>query len=91
MTDAQPWRSWERVATLGPALSRRLRIDAAIIAVGAAAAAGLGVATIYLPFTRHGLVLGELVAGLVFLGGLGAYLVHRPAARQVVWPAESPG
>jgi copper/silver efflux system protein len=81
---------WERLATLGSGLLRRLEIDAVLIAVGAAAAAGLGVANIYLPFARRGLIVGELVAGLVFLGGLGAYLLHRPAARQVVWPAEAP-
>jgi hypothetical protein len=47
------------------------------------------VASIYLPFSRHGLIDSELLAGLVFLGGLAAYLLHRPAARQVVWPAET--
>ena len=80
---------WERLATLGSELLRRLQMAAAIIALGAAAAAGLGVASIYVSLARPGLIFGELLAGLVFLGGLGAYLLHRPAARQVVWPAET--
>jgi Cu(I)/Ag(I) efflux system membrane protein CusA/SilA len=78
---------WERLATGGAELLRRLRIDAAIVAVGAAAAAGLGVASIYLTFAGQVLILGEILAGMVFLAGLAAYILHRPAARQVVWPA----
>jgi hypothetical protein len=27
-----------------------------------------------------------VVAGLAFLGGVGAYIRHRPAARRLVWP-----
>jgi copper/silver efflux system protein len=78
---------WERLAAIGPELLRRLKIDAAIVAAGATLAAGPGVASIYLTFPGHSLALAELVAAFVFLGGLAAYLIHRPAARQLVWPA----
>jgi Cu(I)/Ag(I) efflux system membrane protein CusA/SilA len=78
---------WERLTSLsaGNFLSR-LKIDAGIAAAGAALAAGLAVASIYLTLPGHTLALGEIFAGLVFLGGVGSYVLHRPAARQLVWP-----
>src|SRR5581483_11044762 len=79
---------WERLATAAGGLLRRLQIDAAIAAAGAAIAAGLAIASIYLEFPGATLVAGEIIAGLVFLGGVGSYVLHRPAARQVVWPAD---
>jgi Cu(I)/Ag(I) efflux system membrane protein CusA/SilA len=82
---------WERLTSLrSGSLLRRLKIDGAIAAVGATAAAALGVASLYLTFPGHRLISGEILAGSVFLGGLAAYLLHRPAARQVVWPARAP-
>ena len=57
-----------------------------VIALGAALAAALAVASIYVSFPGRTLLFGELVAGLVFLGGFALYTVHRPAARQLVWP-----
>jgi hypothetical protein len=50
----------------------------------------LGVASIYLRFPGTSLIAGEVLAGLVFLGGAASYALHRPAAREVVWPAETP-
>jgi copper/silver efflux system protein len=79
---------WERLATTAVSLLRRLQIDAAIAASGATIAAGLGVASIYLAFPGLSLITGEILAGLVFLGGVGSYVLHRPAARQMVWPAD---
>jgi Cu(I)/Ag(I) efflux system membrane protein CusA/SilA len=81
---------WERLATTAVSLLRRLQIDAAIAAAGATIAAGLGVARLYLDFPSPTLLIGETLAGLIFLGGVGRYILHRPAARQVVWPAEAP-
>jgi Cu(I)/Ag(I) efflux system membrane protein CusA/SilA len=81
---------WERLATTAVSLLGRLQIDAAIAAAGATIAAGLGVARIYLAFPGPSLMVGEVLAGLVFLGGVGRYALHRPAARRVVWPAEVP-
>ncbi|HZL16707.1 MAG TPA: efflux RND transporter permease subunit [Polyangia bacterium] len=77
---------WERLTTSGADRLRRLKIDSAIVAVGATGAAALGVASLYLTFPGHRLIFGEILAGMVFLGGLAAYLLHRPAARQAVWP-----
>jgi hypothetical protein len=78
---------WERLTSLSAGnLLSRLKVDAAIAAAGAALAAGLGVAGIYLTFPGHSLALGEIVAGIVFLGGVGSYVLHRPAARERIWP-----
>jgi copper/silver efflux system protein len=77
---------WERLASSGAGLLRRLRIDALTAAIGGAAAAALGAASIYLTLPGGALPLGELAAGTVFLAGTAAYLLHRPAARQLVWP-----
>ena len=81
---------WDRLNALDATeLLRRLRTDAAIAAIGAALVAGLGVASIYLTFPGRGLLVSELASGLVFLGGVSSYILHRPAARQMVWPAVS--
>jgi len=77
---------WERLAPARPELLARLRLDATTAAVGAAAAAAIGLASIYLRFPGRTLLMAELVAGVVFLGSIAAYVVHRPAARQAVWP-----
>lgn len=80
---------WERLASTGAELLRRLQIDAAIAAAGATLAATLGLASIYLTFPGRSLMLGELFAALVFLAGVARYSLHRPAARRSVWPAPS--
>ncbi len=80
---------WERLASLAPTLLRRLKIAAAIIAAGASLAAGLGLAGIYVTFPGGSLVVGEILAGIIFLGGVAQYALNRPSARQVVWPAET--
>jgi len=81
---------WERLTTLGSTLLlRRLKIDGAVAAIGATGAAALGVASLYLTFPDHSLILGEILAGIVFLGGISAYVLHRPAARQAVWPTQT--
>jgi copper/silver efflux system protein len=77
---------WERLGPSRPELLARLRLYATTAAIGAAAAAALGVASIYLRFPGRVLLMGELVAGVVFLGGIAAYVVHRPVARRAVWP-----
>jgi Cu(I)/Ag(I) efflux system membrane protein CusA/SilA len=79
---------WERLATTAVNILRRLQVDAAISATGAVIAAGLGVARIYLVFPGLSLVIGEVLAGLFFLSGVGRYVLHRPAARQAVWPVD---
>jgi copper/silver efflux system protein len=81
---------WERLAATAVELLRRLQIDAAVAGAGAAAAMGVGVACVYLPVAGSSLIIGEVLAGLVFLGGAASYVLHRPAARQVVWPSGPP-
>jgi Cu(I)/Ag(I) efflux system membrane protein CusA/SilA len=82
---------WQRLHVLGAADQlRRLRIDTAIGSVGASAALALGIASIYLTLPVRGLVWGELGCGLVFLLGTAAYVLHRPAGSQMVWPVVSP-
>ena len=79
---------WSRLTELGQDnLLRRLRFHAGIAVVGAALAAGLAVAAIYVAFPARLLLAGEIVAGLVFLDGVASYALSRPAAHQVVWPA----
>ena len=80
---------WERLGSAVDLL-RRLQIDAALAAAGAALAVALGTASVYLAFPGPSLVVGELLAGLVFLVGVGRYALHRPAARRRAWPAETP-
>jgi copper/silver efflux system protein len=86
------WRQeellWQRLAAAAPARWRRLRIAAAVGAAGAAVAAMAGVASVYVTFPGRSLVFAEIAAALVFLGGIAAYVVDRPAARRLVWPTE---
>ena len=77
---------WQRLALLGGDLLRNLRRASGVAAVGAGAAAALGVASIYLTFPGRTLLYAELLAGLTFLGGVAAYLDLRPAARRMIWP-----
>ena len=80
---------WERLAAIGSGLRRRLELDARIIALGAAAAAGFGIASLYVRFPGRSLLVVEIVSAVVFLAGIAAYVVHRPEARQMIWPAGS--
>jgi hypothetical protein len=78
---------WERLASSGSGEPlRRLKLDSTVAVVGAVLAAALAVVSIYLAFPGRSLVVGESLAGLAFLGGIGRYVVHRPAARELVWP-----
>jgi hypothetical protein len=77
---------WERLQSAGTARLRRLTLDALVAALGASLAAGLGLASLYLPLSGGVFLLGEVIAGATFLGGVAAYILHRPAARQLVWP-----
>jgi Cu(I)/Ag(I) efflux system membrane protein CusA/SilA len=85
------WRQeqllWERLLPLAPGRLRALRRARAVLAVGAVLAAAPLVARIYIEVPARLLGVGEVVAGAIFLGGLAAYLLRRPAARALVWPA----
>src|SRR6185436_12081598 len=71
---------WERLRELDPRRLRTLERDAYVIAVGAGAAAAIAVAGLYLTLPAPLRLLGSLGSGLAFLGGVAAYLIHRPAA-----------
>jgi Cu(I)/Ag(I) efflux system membrane protein CusA/SilA len=77
---------WEKLAAAGADVLRRLRIDAAVAAAGAAVALALAVASLYLTFPGRSLIIGEAVAAIVFLRGVAAYALRRPAARRAIWP-----
>jgi Cu(I)/Ag(I) efflux system membrane protein CusA/SilA len=84
------WRQeqllWERLQPIAPELLGRLRIDALVIAIGAALASGLTLTSLYVTFPGRAFVASVVLAGVMFLGGVAAYVLHRPAARQRVWP-----
>jgi Cu(I)/Ag(I) efflux system membrane protein CusA/SilA len=85
------WRQeqllWERLVGLAPERLRVLRRATAAIAFGAALAALLAVARLYLPIPGGLFAAGQLTAAAIFLGGLAAYLLRRPSAAASVWPS----
>ena len=76
---------WEKLEEIDLAALRSLKQWRAVIAVGAGLAVATLVSGLYLD--RVGLV-GNLVLGVgiaIFVTGLIAYFLRRPAARQLVW------
>jgi Cu(I)/Ag(I) efflux system membrane protein CusA/SilA len=84
------WRQeqllWERLVERAPDLLRVLKTFAGAIAVGAALATLLAVARIYVTIPSGAFAAGQLLAAILFLGGIAAYLFRRPAAYATVWP-----
>jgi Cu(I)/Ag(I) efflux system membrane protein CusA/SilA len=78
---------WERMAGLDPRLLRTLKLDALFVAIGAGAAAAIAVTSLYVTLSTSTQVIAHVAAGLLFLGGMAAYVLHRPAASRMVWPA----
>ena len=76
------WRQeqlmWERLEEQQSQLLPALKGWTAAIAGGAA--------SIYLTFPGQTLLLRELGAATIFLAGVAAYVLQRPAARRLVWP-----
>ncbi|MBI3182101.1 MAG: efflux RND transporter permease subunit [Myxococcales bacterium] len=87
------WRQeqllWERLSALDPARLGRLKLLAYLAGAGLAASAGFAVLLLYLA------VPGALAAAILavcaaaFSLGAGTYLLSRPAARRMVWPARA--
>jgi copper/silver efflux system protein len=77
---------WHRLADVEPMFLRRLKLDALAVAAGASAAAAMAVAGLYVTVPGWTHLCAQIVAGLMFLGGVAAYVVHRPAASRLVWP-----
>ncbi len=80
---------WERLLAVDSALLGRLRRDAWILGMGAAATVALAVARLYVDVPGSMYRVGQLIGGAVFLAGTAAYLLHRPAARREIWPARA--
>jgi hypothetical protein len=78
---------WERLRTLAPALLQRLQREAAVVTIAAAVQVALAVARLYVTMPPGLHLVGAIAAALVFLGGVAAYVLHRPAAHRLVWPA----
>jgi hypothetical protein len=77
---------WERLTLLGAVgLLRRLKVAAVVAAIGAGLVACLAASGVYVTLPGRGLLLGGILGGLLFLGGVASYAVHRPAARRKVW------
>jgi Cu(I)/Ag(I) efflux system membrane protein CusA/SilA len=87
------WRQeqlmWERLAALDAGRLRALRRSAAGVGAGAALGLAAGLSRIYFELPPLALLAVDLAAIVVFLGGLARYLVARPAARALVWPARA--
>ncbi|HEX2660921.1 MAG TPA: efflux RND transporter permease subunit, partial [Polyangia bacterium] len=87
------WRQeqllWERLRELAPARLGGLQVGAGAMAAGGAAALLLATARIYVSIPRGLFLAGELTVGVVFLGAVTAYLLSRPGAYAIVWPASS--
>lgn len=85
------WRQeellWERLASLDPRRLGRLRLSAYAQGAGWTLLVGTAVSAFYVT-VPHGLFVALLVtAAVVIAAGTIAYLVERPAARRMVWPA----
>jgi Cu(I)/Ag(I) efflux system membrane protein CusA/SilA len=84
------WRQeqlmWERLAALDGGKFRTLRRSAAAVGAGAALGLAAALSRIYVELPPLALMAVDLLAINLFLGGLGRYLVARPAARALVWP-----
>jgi Cu(I)/Ag(I) efflux system membrane protein CusA/SilA len=87
------WRQeqllWERLTELAPERLPSLKVAAAAIGLGAALAALLAIARIYVTIPGGLFAVGQLAATAIFLGGIAVYLFRRPAAYSVVWPETS--
>jgi Cu(I)/Ag(I) efflux system membrane protein CusA/SilA len=84
------WRQeqllWERLVALAPERLRVLRLASGAISVGAALAALLAIARIYVAIPSGLFVAGQLAAAAIFLAGVAVYLLRRSAAAATVWP-----
>jgi len=86
------WRQeqllWERLEALDRERLRSLRAWARVQAAGWALAAAALVAPIYVDLPRGAALASALAGGFAVATATAAYLKIRPAARELVWPAE---
>jgi Cu(I)/Ag(I) efflux system membrane protein CusA/SilA len=86
------WRQeqllWQRLAGLAPARLRSLRWSSSVLASGAALAASVAVAPVYVTLPARLFAFGQFVAAAAFMGGVASYVFKRRDAYAVVWPAK---
>jgi hypothetical protein len=78
---------WQRLSVLDPRAVRALRSAATALGLGLTALGLALVSPIYVALPQSLLHALYLASGAGSVGGLAAYLVRRPAAKQLVWPA----
>jgi copper/silver efflux system protein len=79
---------WQRLAGIDEGQLAALKGWRAIIAVGAGLLTAALLARLYVVLPGRALDIAALVGLALFAGGLIGYLLRRPAARQLVWPAQ---
>jgi Cu(I)/Ag(I) efflux system membrane protein CusA/SilA len=78
---------WEKLAAIDPDLLATLRRWRAAISAGAALTTAVLLSRLYLVLPGPLFEIALLAGLLLFAGGIAAYLLRRPAARRLVWPA----
>jgi Cu(I)/Ag(I) efflux system membrane protein CusA/SilA len=89
------WRQeqllWEQLEPLDSSRLTRLKVATGILATGYALLAATLVSTIYVSVSRGLYGAGLFVSAALVVGGTMAYLLQRPSARRLVWPAGTEG
>ncbi len=80
---------WERLGVIDAGLLKRLRGTVVVVAVAATAIVALLISRLYMALPGPSFVLGLVTALAALIGGLMIYLLQRPAARRLIWPASS--
>ena len=82
---------WERLRPLAPGLLRPLQIAAALVGAGALAALAVLALPFYVTLPIAYYVIAPIGVIVLAATGIAGYLISRPAARDVVWPAATSG
>jgi copper/silver efflux system protein len=80
---------WERLADLDAELLRMLRRWVAVISAGASLLTAALLSRLYLVLPGRIFEIAVIVGAASFVGGIICYLLRRPAARRMVWPADA--
>jgi Cu(I)/Ag(I) efflux system membrane protein CusA/SilA len=78
---------WEQLAPLDSSRLSRMKVATAVLAIGWTLAFATLVSTIYVTVWPVVFTLSLVFSMVLIVGGAGAYLLQRPHARQLVWPA----
>ena len=89
------WRQeqllWEQLEPLDSPRLARLKLATAALSAGWVLLAATGISTIYVTLSSTILTLSAVLAVLLIVGGTVSYLLQRPLARRLVWPAPGSG